>query len=146
MNYKILALHQKQPFIFYNGHYSWSFVPHWPYFGQWGTYSLFPHWPPSKIFRNKVNVILEPGLLGPTTIDDSNFYTIVAKSIQTENWNEKSNDTKLFLLWHCVCNLKWIRWISEIQLNIVWLCSQTNCVNTFGNNPIKIAAIYCLRS
>ena len=30
---------------------------------------------------------LEPGLLGPKTIDDSNFHAIVAKCIQTKNCN-----------------------------------------------------------
>ena len=57
-------------------------------------------------------LLLEPGLLGPKTIDVSNFHTIVANCNQTENWNEKSNDKKLFLL--CPCASKW-KALSDIR-------------------------------
>ena len=55
-------------------------------------------------------LLLEPGLLEPKTIDDSNFHTIVVKCIQTESWNQKLNDMKLFLLRPFVRNFKCIRW------------------------------------
>ena len=62
------------------------------------------------------NIMSRARTLRPKTIDDSNCYTIAAKCNQTENWNEKSNDKKIFLLCPCVNNLKGIKWYRKYSL------------------------------
>ena len=55
---------------------------------------------------------LKPGLLRPKTIDDRNFYTIVAKCNQIEIWN-KNQTTRSYFYFAFV----WVIWkaLSDIR-------------------------------
>ena len=93
----------------------------------------------------KCTLLIKPGFLEPRTINVSNFHTIVAKCIQTGNWN-KNQTTQSYFYFDLVC-------VTLNALGDIWnlalyclICSKTNCMKTFSNHLIEIAAIYCSRS